>query len=166
MNPVRIFLLASLLLGAAVDADASTLYKCTAASGLDTIQSSPCPKGSTQVWKRDSTPDPGLTPTQASQLEARQQKEAQDAHALSVLAGTTPVDRPPPPPAPPAPPPPAKPARETSEAPIYPKGPCRLAHEFADAIRDHDKDFLEMRQDQLARLDRWVENQCRDPDEP
>jgi len=160
MIPVRVFLLGSLLLGAAVDADASSLYKCTATNGLVTIQSSPCPKGSVQAWKRDSTPDPGLTPTQTSQLEAREQKESQDAHALSVLAGTTPIDRPPP--VAPPPPPPAKPV---APAPLYPKGPCRLAHEFADAIRDHDKDFLEMRQDQLQRLDHWVEQQCKDPDD-
>ena len=56
---IRISLL-TLLLVAPV-ADAGLLYKCSSAKGAVTIQSDPCPTGSTEIWQRDSTPAPQPT---------------------------------------------------------------------------------------------------------
>ena len=52
---------ALLLLAAAAPvaaADTAELFKCVDAVGVTSIQSEPCAKGSTQVWRRDATPEP------------------------------------------------------------------------------------------------------------
>lgn len=134
----------------------SSLYRCLGADGNESIQSEPCPKGSKQVWKRDATPQADLTPEQIATLQARRDREAADARALARTAGTL---RETPPVA--APPPPV--AAPVVETPESPKGPCRRAHEFADAVRA--KDWLEMRDDQLRRMDDWVAGQCQPPPE-
>ncbi|KFN43645.1 DUF4124 domain-containing protein [Arenimonas oryziterrae] len=135
------------------EAAPGALYKCTDANGVTSIQSDRCPKGSVQVWKRESVPDPQPTPEQLQQAEARRAKESADARSLSIMAGTT---RETPPPAPP--PPPVVVAPVVPEGP--PKGPCRTAHELEQSIRD--KPWLEMRDDQLRRLNDWVVKQCTD----
>jgi Domain of unknown function (DUF4124) len=135
-------------------AHAATLYKCVGASGLESIQSDPCRKGETQLWKRDATPEAPLSPEQAAALQARRDRESADARAMSEVAGTSRAPAPvvaPPPPAPPV----VAPVAET------PKGPCRRAHEFSVQVRSND--WLDMRDDQLRRLDSWVAEQCRDP---
>lgn len=152
MKRMPLVLLLSLL--AIGDASAETLYKCQSASGETSVQSKPCPKGSTQVWRRDASPDPQPTPEQLQQAEARRQQDTQNAKALSVIAGTAPVE------AKPAPPPPPPKPEPVAADDNRPKGPCRRAHEFADAIRANDS-WLEMRDDQLFRLDAWVAEQCR-----
>lgn len=153
----RMHWLLLLSLSVAGDAAAETLYKCQSANGETSLQSRPCPKGSTQVWRRDATPDPMPTPEQLQQAEQRRQQETQNAKALSVIAGTAePAAKPAPPPPPPKPPEPV-----VADADIdRPKGPCRRAHEFADAVRANNA-WLEMRDDQLFRLDGWVAEQCR-----
>jgi len=145
-----------LSLFAASPAWSSSLYRCVAADGAESIQSDPCPKGSKQVWKRDATPQTAPTPEQVAALQARREREAADAQALARMAGTS---REVPPPAPVAPVVPV--ATPVESAPEMPKGPCRRAHEFADAVRG--KDWLEMRDDQLRRLDDWVAGQCQPP---
>ena len=137
------------------DAAAETLDKCQSANGETSVQSKPCPKGSTQVWRRDATPDPVPTPEQLQAAEQRRQQDTQNAKALSVIAGTAPPE------AKPAPPPPPPKAPEPVADDNRPKGPCRRAHEFADAIRANNA-WLEMRDDQLYRLDGWVVEQCRE----
>lgn len=153
MKIARLLLLCSLF--AAGDAAAETLYKCMSANGETSLQSKPCPKGSTQVWRRDATPDPEPTSAQLEQAEARRLEEARNAKALSEIAGTAPQQ-----PKPTPPPPPPKPPEPVSADDARPKGPCRRAHEFADAIRANNA-WLEMRDDQLYRLDGWVADQCR-----
>jgi hypothetical protein len=140
---------------AAQGAHAATLYKCVGASGLESIQSDPCRKGETQVWKRDATPEAPLSPEQAAALQARRDREAADARAMSEIAGTSRVPAPVVA-APPAPPVVAPPVAE------MPKGPCRRAREFSDQVRGNS--WLDMRDDQLRRLDNWVAEQCRDPE--
>lgn len=153
----RVLVLASLLL-ATVGAQASTLYRCMSPTGVDSIQSDPCPKGTTQVWKRDATPELPPSPEKIAAQQARREQEAADARALSQVAGTArpvPVTVAPPPPAP------------VVVAPVAsvetPKGPCRRAHEFSADVRA--KGWLEMRDDQLRRLDDWVAGECREPEE-
>jgi hypothetical protein len=132
-------------------AAATALYKCVLPSGEVLIQSRPCPKGSQQVWKRDTPPDPQTTPYQQEQAELRRQQDANSARELSLLAGTTLPE------APPTPPPPPPPAPETPEPP---KGQCRKAHEFVDALRANNA-WLELSEAQLYRADEWVGEQCR-----
>ena len=153
MKCLRPLLMLSLL--ATGGAAAETLYKCQSANGETSVQSKPCPKGSTQVWRRDATPDPVPTPEQLQAAEQRRQQDTQNAKALSVIAGTAPPEAEPAPP--PPPPKPPEPVADDNR----PKGPCRRAHEFADAIRANNA-WLEMRDDQLFRLDGWVAEQCRE----
>jgi hypothetical protein len=150
--PIALVLIA--LFAAAGTTRAATLYKCVGASGLESIQSDPCRKGETQLWKRDATPEAPLSPEQAAALQARRDRESADARAMSEVAGTS---RAPAPVVAPAPPPPPVVAAVAET----PKGPCRRAHEFSDQVRSND--WLDMRDDQLRRLDSWVAEQCRDP---
>lgn len=145
------------LLFATPAAQAATLYKCVSPSGLESIQSDPCPKGATLVWKRDATPEPLPTPEQAAALQARRDRESADARLMSQVAGTSRLEAPVAAPAPPPPPVVSKPSVDV------PKGPCRLANEFSADLRA--KPWLEMRDDQLRRLSDWVATQCREPEE-
>ena len=145
------------LLLATTGVQAATLYKCVSASGLESIQSDPCAKGATQVWKRDATPEPLPTPEQAAALQARRDRESADARLMSQVAGTSRIEAPALAPALPPPPVAIAPAAE------QPKGPCRRANEFAADLRA--KDWLDMRDDQLRRLSDWVTTQCREPEE-
>ena len=56
---MRALLFLVLPLLAAGPAAAESLYKCTDKQGAVSIQSEPCPAGSTQAWKRDATPEAG-----------------------------------------------------------------------------------------------------------
>ena len=152
---MRIPLLTALCLFAAAGAaHASDLYKCEDAKGAVTISSEKCPAGTRQVWKFDATPDTPLTPEEQAKAAAKRVEDRENARALSVMAGTTdlPSSSPPPAPVAPAPAAPAPPAIE---------GPCRKAHTLADGIRANP--WLEMRDDQMRRLDAWVAAQCADP---
>ena len=144
-----LFLLASI-----AHAANGVLYRCAGANAAVSIQSEPCPQGTTQVWKHDTIPDPALTSEQLAAAEARRQKDTEAARTLSLMAGTTRET----PPVPVAPPPPVIATPVIAEPP---KGPCRTAHELADSIRD--KPWLEMTDNQLRRLDDWIAQQCADP---
>jgi len=154
---IRVLLLALVLAAPAARADA--LYKCTDAAGAVSIQSSPCPRGSTQVWKREATPDPEPTPEQLAARAALAEAEAQRAAELAREAEAARL---------------AKEAEAAAEAKrladeaagIRPerKSECTLAHDFADAVAA--KPWLELGDFQQRRLREWVIEQCRDPDAP
>lgn len=133
-----------------------TLYKCVDAKGAISILSEHCPANTTQVWKRDAAPDPAPTPEQAAATQARRLKDAEDARALSEMAGTTRKA-----PAPVNPAPVAAPVVSAPAADPPPKSDCRKAHELADAIAGMD--WLALREEQLQRLGDWVARQCADP---
>ena len=152
MRRLRHCLFAFALLLPSLPAAATALYKCVLPSGEVLIQSQPCPKGSQQVWKRDTPPVPQATPQQQQQDELRRQQDANSARELSLLAGTTQPQAPPPPPAPPPTP--------VENAPEPPKGQCRKAHEFVDALRANNA-WLELSEAQLFRADEWAGEQCR-----
>lgn len=153
----RFLVLALVLAAPAVRAEA--LYKCTDAAGAVAIQSSPCPKGSTQVWKRDTTPDPVPTPEQLAARAAAAEAEAQRAAELAREAEATRL---------------AEEAEREAEAkrladeaagrPPERKSECTLAHDFSDAVTA--KPWLELSDFQQRRLREWVIEQCRDPDAP
>ena len=143
-------LLGPVLLAAfAPPAAAESLYKCTGPKGEVSIQSEPCPKGSTQVWKREATPDPAPS---AEELAARaalaeaQALEAAEAARLAELQVQ------------------AEQARVAREAQAEEgdkqrtKSECTKAHEFQEAALA--KDFLRLTEAQQAELRAWVVAQC------
>jgi hypothetical protein len=77
------FLLAVIVAPAA---SAGDLYKCADAKGATTIQSDPCPAGSTQVWKRDSAPAPQPTLQQVIGTRAPPQQTS-DAKSAAIAQG-------------------------------------------------------------------------------
>lgn len=144
---------------AAPAAHAESLYKCTDAAGAVSIQSDPCPKGSTQVWKRDSTPDPGPTPEQlaarAAMAEAEAQRAAEVARQAEAARLAEAAERE------------AEAKRRADEAAGRTperKSDCTIAHDFADAAAA--KPWLQLSSVQESRLREWVIEQCRDPDAP
>ncbi|HEU0152482.1 MAG TPA: DUF4124 domain-containing protein [Arenimonas sp.] len=149
--------LAALLL--APPAGAESLYKCTGEKGAVSIQSEPCPKGMTQVWKRDTAPDPEPTPearaAQAAAAEAEAARAAEAARLANLerlaeqLAREEQAR--------------AAAAAAPAERPAT-KSECTLAHDFQDATRDMD--WLELTQSQRERIRSWVIRTCRDPDAP
>lgn len=137
------------LLGLAMPVAAESLYKCTDPQGAVTIQSAPCPAGSTQVWRRDATPEP---PPSAEELAARaalaeaQAREAAEAARAAELQARAEE---------------ARLAREAQAAQAEPqriKSECTRAHEFQQAALE--KEFLRLTEAQQAELRAWVVATC------
>ena len=136
-------------------AAAESLYKCDAAGSV-TIQSDPCPKGSTTVWQRETTPEQGPSPEELAAKAALAHAEAERIAAESRLAQQARIDelirrddeaR-------------ARAAEAAGEVPQR-KSECTLAHEFADAA--NAKEWLNLSQTQRDRLRTWVIDKCKDP---
>lgn len=152
-----LLLLALTLAAPAVRAE--SLYKCADAQGAISIQSSACPKGSTEVWKRDSTPEAGPSPEELAARAALAQADAQRLAEQARLAEEKRL---------------AEQAERDAEAKrradeaagVRParKSDCTLAHDFNDAATA--KPWLELTEMQQRRLRDWVIEQCRDPDAP
>ena len=157
MRPVRlpILVLPLLLALQAAPVAAESLYKCDAAGAI-TIQSEPCPRGSTQVWQRETTPDPGPSTEEIAARAALAAAEAQRVAEEARLAQQARIEellrrdeetR-------------ARAAEAAGTRPVR-KSDCTLAHEFADAA--NEKQWLNLSETQRARLRTWVIDQCRDP---
>lgn len=141
---------ASCLLPASVfAADKSALFKCIDAAGVTSIQSEPCGKGSTQVWRRDATPEPPPTPDQAAQAEAKRLRDQQTVRELSEIVERR--SRP----ALPEPVPDEKPKPEQAK----PLTACEAAQDFSASLRD--KPWLALTDEQMQRILRWVTEQCK-----
>lgn len=153
---LRPILLAALLLGPSAAA-AEALYKCTDPKGAVSIQSEPCAKGSTQVWKREATPDPAPSPEEMAARAALAQAESERIAETTRLAeqrrreAQARIDD-------------DKRLRDAvaSAVPSQRKSDCTRAHDFNDTAAKLD--WLEMTQLQRERLKRWVIEQCRDPE--
>lgn len=152
----RPILLLALVLGSP-PAVAGTLYRCTDARGAVSIQSEPCPRGSTQDWKREAAPEPAPSPEELAARAALAQAEAERAaeqvrlaeeQRLLEQARREALAR--------------EAALEASSGPPARKSECTLAHEFADAAAA--KPWLELTQAQRERIRNWVITSCRDPD--
>jgi hypothetical protein len=141
-------------------AAAESLYKCDA-NGAITIQSDPCPSGSTEVWRRDATPEAGPS---AEELAARAALAAAEAQRLAESARLAEQQRI------------AELLRRDDEIRLRAaeasgsgsdsvrperKSECTQAHEFSDAA--HAKEWLNLSQTQRDRLRSWVIEQCKDP---
>jgi len=153
---LRPILLLALLLGAP-PAVAGTLYRCTDAQGAVSIQSEPCPRGSTQDWKREAAPEPAPSAEELAARAALAQAEADrvaeqarlaEEQRLLEQARRDEAAR--------------QAALDTSRGPPARKSECTLAHEFSDAAAA--KPWLELTQAQRERIRNWVINECRDPD--
>jgi hypothetical protein len=148
-------LLPLLLLLAAPAVSAQSLYKCDA-KGAITIQSDPCPAGSTEVWRRDATPETSPTQEQLSAraelAQAEADRAAEQARVAEQARLADEARR-------------AAEARARSEAAATPparKSECTLAHEFSEAV--DAKPWLQISDAQRTRLRDWVAGQCRNPD--
>jgi hypothetical protein len=154
---LRPILLTALLLASPL-AGAEALYKCTDPKGAVSIQSEPCAKGSTQVWKREATPDPAPSPEELAARAALAQAEAERIAETARLAeqrrlaAQARIDE-------------DKRLREAVANAVTPpprKSECTKAHDFNDLARQLA--WLELTQLQRERMQRWVIEQCRDPD--
>jgi len=179
-----------LLLILAPAVHAGVLYKCSDPKGAVTIQSDPCPKGATEVWKRDSAPAPQQTLQQVVANSAAQRSSG----AVAPTAPVASAPRPPSPPGAPAAPPPGAPMPPTAPTPpaIATPPPAAAAPPPAStpstiALQWHDepetpagqpapnnacdsakafassvreKIWLDLTQEQSQRLYGWVLDQC------
>lgn len=152
----RPILLIALLLASPIAA-AEALYKCTDPKGAVSIQSEPCAQGSTQVWKREATPDPSPTPEElaarAALAQAESDRIAETARLAQErrMAAQARLDD-------------EKRLREAvaSAIPTERKSECTKAHDFNDTAAQLA--WLELTQLQRERMKRWVIEQCRDPE--
>jgi hypothetical protein len=150
----RMWAAAWLLLAApAAAAEKAELFKCVDAAGVTSIQSAPCAKGSTQVWRRDAAPEAPPTAEQAAQAQARRERDERTVRELSQeverkLKPAPPRDERAPEPA----------APTADDAPAEAPDRCAQAQEFAAQVRE--KEWLGLSEDQVRRLYGWVATQC------
>ncbi len=138
-------------------AAAEALYKCSDPLGAVSIQSEPCPKGSSQVWKREATPDPAPSPEELAARVALAQAEADRIAETARLAEQRRLDAQ-------ARADEEKRLREAvaSDVPPPRKSECTKAHDFHDMAITLA--WLDLNQAQREGIKRWVVQQCRDPD--
>lgn len=91
---MRVWFSMALLFLAVPVAGAQPLFKCIDAKGAVSFQSDPCSTGARQVWVRDVTPEPPLSPQQRAAQEAKRRQDHADARELSHDAGTDQLARP------------------------------------------------------------------------
>lgn len=135
-------------------ANKTELFKCSDAAGAISIQSDPCAKGSTQVWRRDAAAEPAPTPEQAAKAQARR---ARDERAVRELSEEVERRLHPEPLAP------VKEAEATTADPVAAEtvsGPnrCEKAQDLARELRGMP--WLELSADQSRRLHAWVATEC------
>lgn len=145
------FVVASLATSGARAADKAELFKCVDAASVVSIQSEPCAKGSTQVWRRDATPEPAPSPDQAALAEAKVRRDQQTVRELSEIVERKlkPVPEP-------------EPDTRRVEAPSRSEPTaCEAAQDFAASLQG--KPWLELTETQTRRLYGWVSEQCKSP---
>ena len=149
---------AALVLLASMPAGAqkAELFKCEDPAGVISIQSDPCAKGSTQVWRRDATPEAAPSAEQAAEAQARRERQQREVRQLSETVKSQLAESTGTAPAPPAEP---EPAAATAPAAPPPVDPCVAAADFAAQLRA--KVWLELSEEQLRRLYGWVNEQCK-----
>lgn len=150
---MRRVLLALCCLVPAAPVAAESLYKCTDKDGAVSILSVPCPAGSTQVWKRDATPEAGPGVEELAARAALARAEAQRAAEEARLAEAERL---------------AEQQRREAEARARAeeeagnnsriKSDCTKAHEFSEAALE--KEWLRLTEAQQAELRNWVVGQC------
>lgn len=138
-------------LGLAAPVAAESLYKCTDKDGAVSILSVPCPAGSTQVWKRDATPEAGRSveelAARAALAEAEARRAAEEARLAEAerLAEQQRLEA-------------QALAEEAAGTRPRTKSDCTKAHEFSEAALE--KEWLRLTEAQQAELRNWVVAQC------
>ncbi len=131
----------------------NVLYKCVDATGKVSIQSDPCPSGSTLAWRRVAPSEPAPTASQQAQAEARILRDQQTVRELSEVVDKKLREA-----TAPAPTDAAAAAVPAGAAPIA-IDPCQEAQAFAISVRE--KSWLGLTDDQTRRLYTWVAEQCK-----
>ncbi len=133
------------------------LYKCVDSTGKVSIQSDPCPSGSTTAWRRPAPSEPAPTASEQAAANAKILRDQQTVRELSEVVdkklkeSTMPASAPT--------------AADVAVAAV-PAGaspiaidPCQVAQAFANSVRE--KSWLGLTDDQLRRLYGWVGEQCK-----
>ena len=161
---------------AAAAEETKVLHKCIDAKGVSSIQANPCPKGTTQVWKRDAQTEPKQTAADVAAARAREARAEQEVVQQSAVLQRQMQPQPVIAPAPPASPPPGShqagatnPPEGSHMAPVAVEEPrnappltlnnCQNAQAFATAVRE--KTWIGLTDDQMKRIFGWVADQCR-----
>lgn len=131
------------------------LYKCVDSAGKVSIQSDPCPSGSTTAWRRPAPSEPAPTASEQAAANAKILRDQQTVRELSEVVdkklkeSTTPA-----------------PTAADAAAAAVPAGaspiaidPCQVAQAFANSVRE--KSWLGLTDDQMRRLYSWVGEQCK-----
>ena len=144
---------------AANAAETRQLFKCVNDKGVVSIQSSRCPAGSTEAWRRPAPTEPEPTAAEAAAATAKIQRDQETVRELSaevekkLKAESTVVTAAPT----------AAPAPAASLEPPTPEAlataACQSAQAFASSVRE--KTWLGITADQTRRLDGWVADQCK-----
>lgn len=154
---------------AAQAAKNAALYKCVDFAGVTSIQSSPCPAGSLQAWRRDAPAEPAPSPEQQAQAEAKRMRDQQTVRELSdivdkKLRAASSVGMATPAPAVAA----AAPAVTDPNAAATPASTeaaavaaCQKAQAFAASMREQA--WLALTEEQVRRLYGWLAEQCKLP---
>jgi hypothetical protein len=145
----------------------ATLYKCVDAAGVTSIQSNPCPAGSTQAWRRDAPTEPAPTPEQTAQADAKRMRDQQAVRELSeivdkklqVASGVAAAAAA----APPAlvPMPAGTEATPSASSEAAAVEACQKAQAFAASVREQA--WLALSEEQVRRVYGWVAEQCKLP---
>jgi hypothetical protein len=155
--------------------ESKMLYKCVDAKGITSIQSKPCPKGSTEAWARAAEETRAPTASEIAAQQAREAHNQQQVQELSAEVQRRVQEQTPPPRV--EPPPGSHLAgatnpREGSQlAPVQPASAedvpppsamainnCQAAQAFASAVRE--KTWIGLTDDQTQRIYGWVADQC------
>lgn len=142
-------------------AETKQLYKCVNDKGVVSIQSSRCPAGSTEAWRRPAPTEPVPTAAEAAAAVAKIQRDQETVRELSaevekkLKAESTVITA-------------APAAARTPSSSLDPPTPealaieaCQSAQAFASAVRE--KTWLGMTEDQTRRLYAWLADQCKVP---
>lgn len=143
----------ALLIAPSAMAAKNLLFKCVSAAGVTSIQSVPCPAGSTEAWRREAMPEPPPTPEQVAEAEAKNRRDREIAREQAEMLEKK-----------------LRPPAPESVAPAAPAGAeqasvdaCQAAHDFATSVRE--KAWLALSEEQTQRLLTWVLEQCKPPEE-
>ena len=133
-------------------AEKNQLYKCVDPAGATSIQSGPCAKGSTEVWRRVAGAEPAPSAEQQAQAEAKRLRDQQTVRELSeqldrrLAAKSEPA-------------PTGSAENKAAAAAADPPDRCSQAQDFAAQLRD--KQWLDLSEAQVRRVYAWVSEQCK-----
>jgi len=139
--------------------DTKTLYKCVNAKGVTSIQSKPCPAGSTEAWKRAAETEPKPTAQDVAAAQAREARNQQQVKELSAEVQRKLAEQQTPPTVVGATPAATTSPTPAAELPAVVYDNCQAAKAFATSVQE--KTWIGLTDDQTRRIYGWVADQCR-----